>query len=159
MFLFEACFTWGWMACVWIYPPEILPLSIRAKGSALAAAADFIGNWIVVQVTPVGLAKMGWKFFLVWAGLNLVSAVVVWMFYPETGGLVLEAVDHVFTQEVGDDEAQGTGLERLQWARVRVAARTVKESRARQGKSWSADESSRPLLGGDDTEDEAIATS
>lgn len=40
VFAFEACFTWGWMACVWIYPPEILPLKIRAKGASLAAAAD-----------------------------------------------------------------------------------------------------------------------
>ncbi|KAK4196987.1 hypothetical protein QBC40DRAFT_334610 [Triangularia verruculosa] len=38
IFLFESCFTWGWM--------------IRAKGSALATAADFIGNWILVEVTP-----------------------------------------------------------------------------------------------------------
>ncbi len=22
VFLFEACFTWGWMACVWIYPGD-----------------------------------------------------------------------------------------------------------------------------------------
>ncbi|KAM7208205.1 General substrate transporter [Naviculisporaceae sp. PSN 640] len=148
LFLFEACFTWGWMACVWIYPPEILPLGIRAKGSALAAAADFIGNWIVVQVTPVGIAKMGWRFFLIWAGFNIVHAGVVWMFYPETGGLVLEDVDHVFTEDVGEehDVAHGTALERLQWVRVRVAARAVKESRARKGEG---DESRRGLLDAD----------
>ena len=37
----------GWMATVWIYPAEILPLKIRAKGAALAAAADFLGNFLV----------------------------------------------------------------------------------------------------------------
>lgn len=159
LFLFEACFTWGWMACVWIYPPEILPLGIRAKGSALAAAADFIGNWIVVQVTPVSIAKMGWRFFLIWAGFNLVHAGVVWVFYPETGGLVLEDVDHVFTEDVGDDVAPGTALERLQWVRVRVAARAVKESRAQK---VEGDESRRGLLDTDgdglayDSDDEAI---
>ncbi|KAM7211210.1 general substrate transporter [Rhypophila decipiens] len=156
LFLFEACFTWGWMACVWIYPPEILPLGIRAKGSALAAAADFIGNWIVVQVTPVGIAKMGWSFFLIWAGFNLVHAGIVWMFYPETGGLVLEAVDHVFTEDVAG-EGHGTGLERLQWVRVRVAARVVKESRLRKREE---DESRQDLLDGDgDTDDEGITAS
>ena len=51
-FAFEACFTWGWMATVWVYPPEILPLKIRAKGAALAAGADFLGNFLVVEVTP-----------------------------------------------------------------------------------------------------------
>lgn len=29
------------------YVPEILPLNIRAKGSALAAGADFLGNFLV----------------------------------------------------------------------------------------------------------------
>lgn len=152
LFLFEACFTWGWMACVWIYPPEILPLGIRAKGSALAAAADFLGNWIVVQVTPVGIANLGWSFFLIWAGFNVVHAGVVWMFYPETGGLVLEDVDHVFTEDVlGDDDhdvGRGTGLERLQWVRVRVAARAVKESKLRKEEEGE-DESGRGLLDAD----------
>lgn len=35
------------MATVWVYPAEILPLKIRAKGAALAAAADFLGNFLV----------------------------------------------------------------------------------------------------------------
>ncbi|KAK0634417.1 general substrate transporter [Bombardia bombarda] len=146
LFLFEACFTWGWMACVWIYPPEILPLRIRAKGSALAAAADFVGNWIVVEITPIGIAKMGWQFFLVWAMFNLVNAVVVWLVYPETGGLVLEAVDHVFTEDIEGHMLQGSGFERLQWARVRVAAQAVKESKARMRDPSILDESERGLL-------------
>ncbi|KAH0826803.1 hypothetical protein J3R83DRAFT_5227 [Lanmaoa asiatica] len=37
----------GWMATVWIYPPEILLLKLRAKGAALAAAVDFLGNFVV----------------------------------------------------------------------------------------------------------------
>ena len=35
------------MGTVWVYPAEILPLKIRAKGAALAAAADFLGNFLV----------------------------------------------------------------------------------------------------------------
>lgn len=37
----------GWMATVWVYPAEILLLRIRSKGAALAAAADFLGNFLV----------------------------------------------------------------------------------------------------------------
>ncbi|EED77707.1 predicted protein [Postia placenta Mad-698-R] len=61
IFLYETCFTWGWMATVWVYPPEILPLKIRAKGSALAAAADFLGNFLVVEITPPALQNIGWR--------------------------------------------------------------------------------------------------
>ncbi|KAK4185116.1 general substrate transporter [Podospora australis] len=152
LFLFEGCFSWGWMACVWIYPPEILPLSIRAKGSALAAAADFIGNWIVVEVTPVGIATMGWTFYLVWATFNLVNAGIVWLFYPETGGLQLEAVDHVFTEEIADALTAGADeslFQRLQWARVRIAAEAVKESRrrTRSDRRNNNTDDAEPLLG------------
>jgi sugar porter (SP) family MFS transporter len=156
VFLFEACFTWGWMACVWIYPPEILPLSIRAKGSGLAAAADFLGNYLVVQVTPIGIQKMGSWFYVVWAVLNLVNAVVVWLCYPETGGLTLEAVDSLFTrdeEESGNTSDAGdhaTGLQQLQWSRVRVAAEMVCESRAAR-KRETATESERRLLAADGT--------
>lgn len=154
VFLFEACFTWGWMACVWIYPPEILPLSIRARGSGLAAAADFLGNYLVVQVTPVGIQKMGAWFYVVWAVFNLVNAVVVWLCYPETGGLTLEAVDSVFTRDeeelggTGDQRGHATGLRALQWSRVRVAADMVHESRAAR-KRGTATASEARLLAAD----------
>ncbi|KAB5585238.1 hypothetical protein GE09DRAFT_1233531 [Coniochaeta sp. 2T2.1] len=140
------------------FAPVILPLSIRAKGSGLATAADFLGNYLVVQVTPVGIRKMGAWFFLVWAGFNLVNAVIVWLCYPETGGLTLEAVDSVFTREAEDsgstEDAGGhaTGLQRLQWSRVRVAAAMVRESGAVARKRATVEgESEAGLLAGDDT--------
>ena len=37
----------GWMATVWVYPAEIAPLKIRAKGAALATAANYLGNFLV----------------------------------------------------------------------------------------------------------------
>lgn len=52
IFVYELIWHWlmhfaGWMATVWVYPAEILPLKIRSKGAALAAAADFLGNFLV----------------------------------------------------------------------------------------------------------------
>jgi Sugar (and other) transporter len=46
----------GWMACVWVYPPEILPLKIRGKGAALAVATDFVGNFLV-RICPICLGN------------------------------------------------------------------------------------------------------
>jgi hypothetical protein len=86
IFAFEACFTWGkhlvrcltvspythqciilgWMATVWVFPAEILPLQVRSKGAALAAAADFLGNYLVSDsclvsgvIESVGLTLKG----------------------------------------------------------------------------------------------------
>jgi sugar porter (SP) family MFS transporter len=156
VFLFEACFTWGWMACVWIYPPEILPLSIRAKGSALAAAGDFLGNFLVVVVTPIGIEKMGAWFYVIWAALNLVNAVVVWLCYPETAGLALEAVDSIFTREEDLEEhtdggGLAAGLRELQWSRVRVAATVLQENQAARKRVTVATGSEGGLLIGNVT--------
>ncbi|KAJ5889767.1 hypothetical protein N7504_010577 [Penicillium tannophilum] len=77
VFAFEACFTWGWMATVWVYPAEILPLKIRSKGAALAAAADFLGNFIVVEITPPALENIGYKTYIIFAVFNLVAAIIL----------------------------------------------------------------------------------
>ncbi|KAJ5110989.1 hypothetical protein N7532_001524 [Penicillium argentinense] len=74
VFAFEACFTWGWMATVWVYPAEILPLKIRSKGAALAAAADFLGNFLFVEFTPPALQNIGYKSYVIFAVFNIVAA-------------------------------------------------------------------------------------
>jgi Sugar (and other) transporter len=139
-------FTLGWMATVWVYPPEILPLKIRAKGAALAAAADFLGNFLVVEITPYGIQNIGWKFYLVWAVLNLANAIIVWMFYPETAGQPLEAVDALFIDSRETDPHRSsledaaarlqahkkTGVHRLQWSVVQKAKAQVKWYKSRR---------------------------
>lgn len=134
VFAFEAFFTWGWMACVWVYPPEILPLKIRAKGAAIAAAADFAGNFLVVEVTPVGIASIGFGFYLVWAATNLIMAVIVWLFYPETAGLPLESIDLLFTDRVAAQdlfEEKQPFYRKVQWDVVGKAAAEQKRLKQR----------------------------
>jgi sugar porter (SP) family MFS transporter len=117
VFLFEGFFTWGWMGTVWVYPPEVLPLKIRAKGAALAAAADFLGNFLVVEITPPALKNIGWRTYVIFAVLNIANAAIVWLFYPETAHIPLEKIDLLFT---GDEAIEkSTGWHRkLQWSVV-----------------------------------------
>jgi hypothetical protein len=30
-----------------------------------------ISNYFVVQITPIGIASLGWKFYIIWAVFNL----------------------------------------------------------------------------------------
>jgi len=122
IFVYEACFTWGWMATVWIYPPEILPLKLRAKGSALATAADFLGNFVVVQITPPAIRNIGYKTYIIFAVFNFVNAYIVWALYPETAGLTLESVDDLFRRDGKPAGSRGSGL---QWSIVGKAAAAV----------------------------------
>lgn len=105
------------MATVWCYPPEILPLKIRAKGAALAAAADFLGNFIVVEITPPALQNIGYKTYIIFAVLNIVNAIIVWAFYPETAGSTLESVDFLFTN-TDELETKRPFYHQLQWSVV-----------------------------------------
>ena len=41
LFLFEGAFTVGFQATVWVYPSEILPLRLRARGSGVSTACEF----------------------------------------------------------------------------------------------------------------------
>ena len=143
VFAFEAFFTWGWMATVWTYPPEILPLKIRAKGAALAAAADFAGNFLVVEVTPIGLQSIGFGFYFIWAALNLCNAVIVWLFYPETAGMPLESIDLLFTNDTTSldiEEEKQPFYRKMQWNVVSRAAAKEKSlrRRAKQGQGGSS---------------------
>lgn len=138
------------MATVWIYPPEILPLKLRAKGAALAAAADFLGNFVVgyfitpflssrtvliqvdvlqvVQITPPALHNIGYKTYIIFAVFNFVNAYIVWAFYPETAGLTLESVDDLFRRAEKPD-ADGSRKFELQWSIVGKAAATVERAK------------------------------
>jgi len=54
----------------WLYPVEINSLAMRTKGAALGTASNWIANYIVVQITPTGIAHLGWRFYLIWMVFN-----------------------------------------------------------------------------------------
>ena len=110
-------------------------MKIRAKGSALAAAADFLGNFLVVEVTPISVRNIGWRTYLIWAVLNLVNAIVVFVFYPETAGIPLEQIDHLFTDQTEtsteqvEEPGQSAFYRKVQWSLVGKASKEVKRHR------------------------------
>ena len=77
----------------------MLPLSLRTQGSAWTAAASWASTFLVVEITPVGIASLDQYFYLLFVGANILMALCVYFFYPETSGLPLEAVDVIFTEE------------------------------------------------------------
>jgi hypothetical protein len=79
--------------------PEILSLKLRVQVAALAAGADFLSNFLVVEMTPVGLDYIGWRLYVIFAVPNAVNAMIVWCFYPETGGIKLESIDRLFIKD------------------------------------------------------------
>ncbi|CEL56650.1 Sugar transporter STL1 OS=Saccharomyces cerevisiae (strain ATCC 204508 / S288c) GN=STL1 PE=1 SV=2 [Rhizoctonia solani AG-1 IB] len=97
VFMFMGLFTIGFQAVVWVYPSEILPLRLRAKGSALSTAANWICNYIVVQLTPVAISTIGFRTYVIFGVVNAIFVPIVYFTFPETKGLSLEEIDELFS--------------------------------------------------------------
>ncbi|KAJ5793663.1 Major facilitator superfamily domain general substrate transporter [Penicillium paradoxum] len=79
-----------------LYPIEILSLPLRAKGMGLygliqggAGAAQSYG-------IGVGIAKVGYKIWVVYIVYNSIQLVLSYFFFPETSNLSLEEINTVF---------------------------------------------------------------
>lgn len=121
-FAYEAIFACGWLPIPWLYvrsspqlptpsksmhelvsltpspqPPEIMPLRHRTHSAALATASDWIFNYMIVQITPVAIANIRWKTYMIFFVPNIWFAIIVWLVYPETSGRTLEEIDLLYT--------------------------------------------------------------
>ena len=97
-FLYYVFFGIGWQGVPWLYPTEINSLSMRTKGAALGTAANWIFNFMVVEITPIGIDSLQWKFYIIWTLFNASFVPIVWLFYPETAGRSLEDIDRLFRE-------------------------------------------------------------
>ncbi|WWC68156.1 uncharacterized protein I206_102079 [Kwoniella pini CBS 10737] len=96
LFLYQSFFTWGFMAGVWCYSNEILSTTYRSKGGGLCVALQWLFDFVILQVTPIGIDQIGWGIFLVFAVFNFAYAPLVWLFCPETAGVPLESIDAMY---------------------------------------------------------------
>ncbi|KAM0744938.1 hypothetical protein ACQRIT_000322 [Beauveria bassiana] len=94
--IYNAAFGYSWGPIPWLYPPEILPLSIRSKGASLSTATNWAFNWLVGEMTPILQEWIKWRLYLIHALFCVISFVVVYFTYPETCGVRLEEMDSIF---------------------------------------------------------------
>ncbi|KAF2096109.1 putative transporter [Rhizodiscina lignyota] len=95
------CFGASLNAIPWCYSTEILPLKIRAQGTALAVFNNWIWVFLIVMVTPTMVANIGWKTYLVFMAFNFSFVPAIYFLFPETKGLSLEEIDYIFLK--GDE--------------------------------------------------------
>ncbi|KAG5727278.1 Sugar transporter STL1 [Termitomyces sp. T112] len=112
--IFNAAFGYSWGPVPWLYPPEIMPLSVRAKGVSLSTATNWLFNFIVGELTPYLQETMGWRLYPMHGFFCACSFVLVYFLYPETKGVPLEEMDAIFgedeREEQLDNESERTSL-------------------------------------------------
>lgn len=71
VFLFTMFFSIGALGVNYLYGTEVAPLAYRVPIYALTTGTLWSFNFLVVEVTPVGFTSLGYKFFIVFAVINL----------------------------------------------------------------------------------------
>jgi len=84
----------------WVYQSEIFPMRIRAVGTAVCTCANWACNVLISQVSPIGMARLQYRFYILFVVMNVVNGLVVYFFFPETKGKSLEEMDAVFGDQV-----------------------------------------------------------
>lgn len=57
---------------------------------------------LIVQVTPLALEVISWRYFLIFLFSNAIFVVILYFFFPETKGKTLEEMNALF----GDEASQ-----------------------------------------------------
>ncbi|KAL9050948.1 MAG: hypothetical protein Q9162_006333 [Coniocarpon cinnabarinum] len=96
LFIFNTFFAIGWLGMTWLYPAEIVPLRIRAPANALSTSANWLFNFMVVMITPVAFANIGYQTYIIFAVINAAIFPFTYFFFPETRLRSLEEMDSIF---------------------------------------------------------------
>jgi MFS family permease len=76
---------------------EVFPLVSREAGMAVAVAVNLLGAGLLVLIFPFVMNNIGRTGSLsIFAGLNVVAFVLVYLFVPETKGRTLEELQYTF---------------------------------------------------------------
>ena len=118
VFIFTAVFGATWLTVPWLYPAEIFPLAVRAKGNAWGVVGWSIGNGWTVLLTPVRTYPSAYthtfnyinmiqtmfnniqeKTYYIYAACNAITIPIVWALYPESNQRTLEEMDLLFAAD------------------------------------------------------------
>ncbi|KAK1822561.1 hypothetical protein LTR12_002908 [Friedmanniomyces endolithicus] len=99
VYLYTAIFGATWLTVPWLYPAEIFPLQVRAKGNAWGVVGWSIGNGWCVLLLPTIFVALNEKTLYIFGGVNALSILVVWALYPETNQRTLEEMNLVFAAD------------------------------------------------------------
>ncbi|KAJ3967991.1 general substrate transporter [Lentinula raphanica] len=99
VFLYTAVFGATWLAIPWVYPTEIYPLEVRAKGNAWGVVGWSIGNGWLTLLNPIMFNKIGENTLHIFGAVNFLTIPMVWALYPETANRTLEEMDLLFASK------------------------------------------------------------
>lgn len=95
-FLYHIAFGIGMLGVPWLYPTEINSIAMRTKGAAVATATNWLTKFVIVEITPISIQNLGWKFCIVFTVFNAAFMPVIYFFYPEIANRTFEDADEYY---------------------------------------------------------------
>ncbi|KAI1056303.1 hypothetical protein LB507_001926 [Fusarium sp. FIESC RH6] len=133
IYLWAAFFQFGWGPCCWILVSEIPTARLRALNVAIAAATQWLFNFIVARTVLTMQKTMGpagYGMFFMFGTFDLLMGIFVWFFVPETKGLSLEQMDELFGVVDQQSKLDAEGPEGARTPSIREEVAHVKSSKS-----------------------------
>eukprot|EP00931_Biecheleriopsis_adriatica_P005206 TRINITY_DN106739_c0_g1_i1.p1 TRINITY_DN106739_c0_g1~~TRINITY_DN106739_c0_g1_i1.p1 ORF type:complete len:591 (+),score=126.99 TRINITY_DN106739_c0_g1_i1:72-1775(+) len=100
VFFFVFNFAYGFGPIVWVYVGEIFSTKYRARAVGLCTMANWVGNFVIAQFTPMLLEAVQFSTFFIFGIFCIIGSCVVCNI-PETKGVPLEAIEVLFDKTRG----------------------------------------------------------
>jgi len=100
MFMFYVGYSLIIGAFNYTYIPEIMPNAIRAAGVGTTYAMSYSMIIMFVQVTPIAIEAISWKYFVIFVISDVIFLVLFYLYFPETTNKTLEEISEIFGDPV-----------------------------------------------------------
>lgn len=98
LFLFMAFFPLGFLGANFLYAAEIAPQDLRVHFAAIGTATHWLFNFVIAEITPIAFVALGWRYYIIYAVIGACVVPLVYFFFPETKGILLEEMDRLFSE-------------------------------------------------------------
>lgn len=160
VYIYQFVFCCTTLVAAWVYPTEIWPQEIRAKGNAFGILGWAMGAGSTTLALPSMFEALGWKTLMVFACFNVAALPLVYFFFPETANRSLEEVNLLFSMDnplvsVNEAEyekmlAEANGNAAVAERRLLDIVDTANGEKEERLESTLVDNNVHPSVGGDE---------
>lgn len=99
IYIYAAIYSISWAVGMRTYVAESQPQRTRASAANLAYGSNWLANFLVALTTPILLARFSYAAYFLFGGCTLLTAIVCFIFMPETKGQSLDQIEDAFRRQ------------------------------------------------------------
>uniref|UniRef100_A0A093UZQ6 Lactose permease n=1 Tax=Talaromyces marneffei PM1 TaxID=1077442 RepID=A0A093UZQ6_TALMA len=96
IFAYSPAYNIGYNALTYTYLVEIFPYTSRSRGISWFQFYGRGAAFFATYTNPIGLARIAWKWLIVYCCWLVFEIVFIYLFFPETAGRTLEELSFLF---------------------------------------------------------------